>query len=157
MAEPEGPGVSDNLYALIVYLHVSSNRDLLEAIATQELSFSEVQLLEHLRSGRRRPTIQQVASVLHVTKGGASRIVDRLARRGLVKRETDDHSYRFKRVIITERGEQAIATIHAARLADVIAFTNQLDDDELHQLGPALERLLERDQIAAYRPPPLAA
>jgi DNA-binding MarR family transcriptional regulator len=157
MAEGAQPDLSSDLYALVVYLHASCNRDLLDAIAHEQLSFSQLQLLERLRSGRRRPTITQAAAMMHVSQAAASRNVDGLARRGLVLREVDDDNFRTKRLVITERGEQAIARLHAVRLAQIDTFTAQLAPDERDQLRATLTKLLEREQIAAYRPQPAAA
>lgn len=155
--DDEAPGVTHNLYALVAYLHTSANRDLLDAIAVAQLSFSQLQLLEQLRGRRRRPTVRQSASLMHVSRPAASRMIDQLARRGLVLRETDEKDYRSKRVMITDKGEAAIAALHRARLDEIAAFTELLDPDELAELEPALERILQREQIAAHRPAPLAA
>jgi DNA-binding MarR family transcriptional regulator len=156
-ATDEPATITEDLYALVVYLHVSCNRDLLTAIGREELSFNQLQLLERLRAGRRRPTITQAASILHVTIAAASRMVDSLARRGLVHRETDDDNYRAKRIVITDRGEQVIARLHAARLDGVAAFTERLKAGERDQLHAALRPVLEREHITAYHPPAAAA
>lgn len=149
--------ITEDLYALVVYLHVSCNRDLLTAIGREELSFNQLQLLERLRAGRRRPTITQAASILHVTIAAASRMVDGLARRGLVRRETDDDNYRAKRITITDRGEEVIGRLHAARLEGVLNFTERLKPGERDKLHAALRPVLEREQIVTYRPPAAAA
>ncbi|HWD76337.1 MAG TPA: MarR family transcriptional regulator [Solirubrobacteraceae bacterium] len=146
--------VSSDLYALVVYLHASANRDLFAAIGTLELSFSQLKLLERLRGGRRTPTIKQAAALMHVSLPAASRITDSLARRGLVRRETDDRDFRAKRILITPRGEQAIAQLHAARHEEIIAFCDQLDVDEREQLAAALRPVVDHEQIAVYRPAP---
>lgn len=159
MAEPprEPPDVAGDLYALVVYLHASCNRDLLDAIAHEQLSFSQLLLLDRLRGGRKAPTIRQAAALMHVTPTGASRIIDGLAARKMVLRETDDDDFRVKRVKITERGEQAIARLHACRLERMQQFAGELDAGELDALTGALDRLLTREQIAAYRPAAIAA
>lgn len=154
MPENGASDVSEDLYALVVYLHVTCNRDLLDAIIREQLSLSQLRLLEELRRGR-RPTIQQAATMLHVSRGGASRIVDALARRGLVARERNDNDYRSRRVQITERGSEVVARLHAARMNKAIAFTDLLTADEREQLHQALKPI--RDRIAPYRPAPTPA
>jgi DNA-binding MarR family transcriptional regulator len=146
-------GVAGDLYALVVYLHASANRDLLDNVAREQLSFSQLMLLERLRGGRRRPTMRQVASYLNVSPAGASRIVDELARRGLVRREKDERDFRAKRVLITDRGEDVITRLHAARLERIATFAlDELDDEQRDRFARALAPLVERERIAACRP-----
>lgn len=151
------PKLEDDLYALVVYLHASCNRDLLEAIGREQVPFSGLILLERLRGGHRRPTVRQAAAIMHVSAAGASRILDRLAREGLVRREADDEDYRARRILITDRGEGLVGRLHAARREQIRTFAEQLDVDERGDLAAALERLCRRDAIAALRPAELAA
>lgn len=157
MADEQAPDLTSDLYALVVYLHASCNRDLLDAIAEEQLSFSQLQLLERLRTGRLRPTVRQAAALMHVSPAGASRIVDNLARRKLIRREQDDDDFRAKRIAITEQGEHAIARLHAARLEQIDTFAGDLAPDERAYLQVTLNKLLERESIAACRPQPAAA
>lgn len=152
MADDTIEGMHADLYALIVYLHADSNRDLLTGIVREELSINQLRLLDRLRGGRRHPTIANAAQMLHVTVAAASRIVDGLARKDLVRRESDESDYRAKRIVITEKGERVVNRLHAARLEHVERFTDELDDDERKQLRGALTVLLEREPIAACRP-----
>src|SRR4051794_255858 len=98
-APAPAPDVGVELYALVTYLHSSAHRDLLNAIAAEQLTFNQLQLLDYLRR-RHRPTLAQAAAVMHVTKGSASRAVEQLARRGLVRREPDERDNRAKRLVI---------------------------------------------------------
>lgn len=137
---------------MVVYLHADTNRDLLEGIVREQLSISQLILLEQLRGHHIRPTMRQAAALMRVSQAGASRIVAGLAERGLVTRAGDDHDYRAKRIAITARGEQVVASMHAARLEHVETFVGELDPDERRQLRATLQELLKREQIAAYRP-----
>lgn len=157
MADDPERDLTSDLYALVVYLHVSCNRDFLDALTHGQVSISQLQLLERLRGGRRKPTVRQAAAMMHVTPAGASRITNALAQRGLVRREIDDDDFRAKRIVITERGELAIAQLHAARLQQIDTFIAELEPGERDQLRATLDQLLEREQIAAYRPQPAAA
>lgn len=146
--------LADDLYAFHSYLNVHANADLLDAIQREQLSFTQLRLLERLRGGRRRPTIRQAAATMYVTPAGASRIIDSLAQRGLIRRDVDDDDFRSKRIIITDRGEQAIARLHAVRRDHVHTFVRGLDADELEQLRAAMRPMLAREPIAACRPQP---
>lgn len=149
----DGPTLDEQLYAFVLYLHASCNRDLLEAIIRERIGFSALILLERLRGGHRRPTIRQAAALMHVSTSGASRIVDALAREGLVTRESDDDDYRSKRILITERGEEVVGRLHAIRREQIRSFAEQLDDEE----RAGLERVCRRPEIAALLPSTIAA
>lgn len=157
MADDEAPDLTGDLYALVVYLHASCNRDLLDAIGREQLSYNQLQLLDQLRGGRRRPTVRQAAAMIHLTPQGASRLADHLAQEGLIQRELDDDDYRAKRLVITEKGERVIARLHAARLDVIANFAEQLPADEAESLHAGLRPLLEHDHIAAFRPQEAAA
>lgn len=158
MAPKPAPDVTHNLAALVTYLNAHAHRDLLDAIAVEELSFNQLQLLGRLRDNRSyRPTLQQAAGIMRVRKSSASVFVEQLARRGLVTREPDERDRRAKRIVITDRGREVITRLHRARLAHVQAFAAALDDDERKVLHEALAKVAERDEIAACRPLPKAA
>lgn len=153
--EPEEPvDITEDLYALVHYLHVDCHQDLLDAIAREQLSFSQLQLLERLRRGGYHPTIRQAAALMHISVGAASRGVEALAQRGLVRREGHERDERAKRVVITDRGAEVITRLHAARLDGVAAVNESLTDPERRQLRKALEPLRERTDPYRPKPPP---
>jgi DNA-binding MarR family transcriptional regulator len=149
-AQPK-PSLAADLYGLVTYLHVASNHDLLEAIRHEELTLSQLQLLERIRDGR-QPTIQQAATIMQLGVHQASRSVNSLAQRGLVRREPSQHDYRSKRVQITPRGQDVLRRLHAARMPPLVAFTRTLDPAERKRLEAALRPLATRADIAPYRP-----
>lgn len=142
----------EDLYALIVWAHSSCNRDLIHAVGELELSFNQLLLLEELRGRRRPPRIDEIAAMLNITKSGAGRVVDELARRGLVDREPDERDFRIRRVTITARGEETVLQLHHARLHGLERLARELDVDDKEAIVDALDILLERDDIAACRP-----
>lgn len=153
MPRPQTPSkVTRELYALVVYLHASANRDLLTAIAREELTFTQLALLDRLRGGRAKPTVRQAASMLDVSQPAASRLVHQLAVRGLVQREADERDTRVKRIAITDRGEAVIVRLHACRIEHVERFTHGLTVAQRQQLEQALADVTAREEIAAYRP-----
>jgi len=146
----------ENLYALIVYLHASANRDLIEQLIAEQINYSQLTLLELLRGGHRRPTIRETAAILHMTAAGASRTAAALAKRGLITREPDETDYRGRRLMITTAGERTILRLHQARYRPIEQLRDLLDTEELEQLAAALERVTKRPAIAACRLPAAA-
>jgi DNA-binding MarR family transcriptional regulator len=145
------PDLAGELHALVSYLHASCNRDLFDAIAIEELSFSQLQLLDRLRGSQRRPTVRQCATLMRLCPPSGSRSVEHLARRGFVLREPDESDARVKRVAITEEGAAVITRLHAARRDQIATFTGELEEDERRALSELLSRLLRREEIAACR------
>ncbi|HEY3756732.1 MAG TPA: MarR family winged helix-turn-helix transcriptional regulator [Opitutaceae bacterium] len=76
------------------------------------------------------PTISLLAERLQMRHNSAVGLVDRLSRRGLLRREADQKDHRCVRLRLTAAGNQIIARLSRAHLA------------ELQSVGPALRRRL---------------
>jgi MarR family transcriptional regulator, transcriptional regulator for hemolysin len=154
--QPPRFALHDDLYALVVYLHAGSNRDLWDSLAADRLSISQAKLLDRLRAGR-RPTVGQAARLIGVTSPSMVRMVQDLAERGYVRREHDEGDKRTTRIIITDRGDEAIQHLHAARLAQIVQFTDELDVAEQAEWSACLAPAMARQEISQFRPVPLPA
>lgn len=148
MPVTERSDLAKHLHQLVTYLHTTANRDLLEQIREESLSFQRIQLLERLRGGRVRPTVTQCARIMHVSETGASRMIDELAGRGLVKRVPDETDSRARRVQLTDAGQQVLVRLHAARMPAIRDFTATLSDSQAVELEHAIAHALHDDQIA---------
>ena len=154
-APPAGDVLATDLYALIVFLHKNCNSDLFEAVGALELSLSQIKLLHHLEDQPRELSLKEAAELVHVSMPAASRMVDDLVRRGFAQRREDEDDRRMKRVCLTDGGRTAIRRLNAARLSGLEQFVDDLTTPEKESLAQALQRLLEREDIAACRPEPL--
>ena len=76
-------------------------------------------------------SIRELAEHLHVKHHSAVGLVDRLARRGLVRRQPSATDRRQVEIRLTARGEALLRRISAAHL------------EELRQIRPELRRILE--------------
>jgi DNA-binding MarR family transcriptional regulator len=145
--------LAGDLYALIVHLHKNCNADLFEAIGALELTLTQIKLLHHLEDqSPRELTLKEAAELVHVSLPAASRMVDDLVRRGFAQRREDLEDRRMKRVCLTDDGRAVIRRLNAARLSGLVDFTNGLTATEQDALANALQRLLDRPDIAACRP-----
>jgi DNA-binding MarR family transcriptional regulator len=106
------------------------------------LSSSRVKLLLLLSdSGARRLRPADLAERAGLSRATVTRLIDGLARDGLVARRADAEDGRAKRVELTAGGRrllQRIAPRHARRLE---ALTRHLTEDDRRQLRRLLERL----------------
>ncbi|HOW85748.1 MAG TPA: MarR family transcriptional regulator [Candidatus Aminicenantes bacterium] len=111
------------------------------------LSFMEYQALAEIQRSEDCP-IQGVAKAIGFTKSGATRIVDRLERKGHVRKRRSPVDGRVCCVALTRRGKDATAAImrsYAAYLGDVL---KELDVRSAKRIAGSLESLI----AAARRP-----
>jgi DNA-binding MarR family transcriptional regulator len=149
---PAGASLAADLYALVVHLHKNCNSDLFEAVGALDLSLTQIKLLHHLEDAERELTLKEAAELVHVSLPAASRMVDDLVRRDFVGRHEDVADRRMKRVSITAAGRAVIRRLNAARLAGLEQFADSLSEAERTALADALDRLLQRADVAACRP-----
>ena len=140
------PGSDAKLIALSSRLAALSelHRGLMEdALRELEMNQAEEQVIGLLRSGV-ADTPGELSRLMWQTPAGMTRTLDRLERRGLVKRDADDADRRRVRIRLTARG-QRIAERRDDLEADALesAFGGA-DKAELERLRQALDRLIER-------------
>lgn len=156
LTEEELDELAGDLYGFVHTLHAQSRRDLLDAIAREQLSFSQLMLLDRLEAGA-RPTVQQAAQMIHVSQPGASRLIASLARRGLVRRESDERDFRSRRLMITDRGRESLQRLHACRMETIANFASSLHEDQRAELQAAIRDTVHEDELARHRPPAMPA
>ncbi len=108
-----------------------------------ELSFNEYDVLFNLsRQEGRRSRLRDLNRHLLLTQPSVSRLVDRLASRGLVSKEGDPGDGRGTIVCLTETGHEAFRRV-AVRHAESIyrRVGSALTDEELVQLTALTEKL----------------
>ena len=118
------------------------------AIATVglELTFAQWRVLVVVGESADGATVTEIASRLGAEISPVSRLVTRLARRGLVDARKDGQDRRVTRVTITDDGLEIRETVLARRremLADVLGEAGPLAPDveaALGRIGSAFER-----------------
>jgi DNA-binding MarR family transcriptional regulator len=123
----------------------------IRAIDESGLTFTQMKVLltlagEQVDAGA--PPLKLVAEKLELSLAAASRAVDDLVRKGLAVRTEDEHDRRLRRLAATAAGRQLADRVLAARLEGLGNFAASLSEEERGALEPALELLLERDEIA---------
>ena len=99
-------------------------------------SYEVLMLLGDAPRGRRRVSELSAATLLSVS--GMSRMVDRLAREGLVVKESCEDDGRGAEVALTPSGRGRLRAARASHLAGVRReFLSRLDDAALRALGRA--------------------
>ena len=107
------------------------------------LSLAEYELLIRLVGGGPH-RMHELADLLMVTKGGVSKLVDRLVRRDLVERSDDPDDRRVVMASATDAGREAIAAaVPTFRAALRAHLGDHLDDGQISALRDAFRSLLE--------------
>lgn len=97
---------------------------------------------------RRRMRITELSSATLLSVSGVSRLVDRLAREGLVAREACEDDGRGAEVALTAMGRGRLRAARASHLAGIrVEFLSRFDDDELRTMAGFWRRL--EDSTAA--------
>ena len=112
------------------------------ADAGEEVTLTQYRSLVVLAS-RGPQSIAALAEALAVTPPTASRLCDRLVRKGLVRRRTDRHDRRQVRVALTETGRRLIDTVTAHRREEIAVLLSSIPAQDRPGLVAALRRLAE--------------
>jgi DNA-binding MarR family transcriptional regulator len=125
---------------------VTVMRQLNSEFPTPEISLVEYDVLFNLtRQPDRALRIRDLVEDLLITQPSVSRLVDRLAARGLITKCTDPKDARGVVVAITEEGFtlfRRVAVAHMKSISDHVG--SALDEDELEQLEALCDKLRKR-------------
>ncbi len=91
----------------------------------------------------KRLRMAELADRTLLSRSGMTRLVDRLERDGLLRRDTCSSDARGCFAVLTERGEAVLAEARATHLAGVRRrFLDHLDDEDIASLGIAFNKVL---------------
>lgn len=92
--------------------------------------------------------IGDLAEALRVTVGGTSKLVDRIERAGLIRREPDPDDRRASRVALTEPGRRALAAAVRTYEAELAGTLDpELNEEEQRTMHDLVTRLLTATSI----------
>jgi DNA-binding MarR family transcriptional regulator len=113
--------------------------------ASGGLSLAEHEVLVRLaQAPARRLRMFDLASLLLLSKSGATRLVDRLERRGFVARRMSPQDRRVVLATLTDEGQQTYERARPVVAAAIEEYFSQhLTDDDVTDLRVALRKLLE--------------
>jgi DNA-binding MarR family transcriptional regulator len=125
-------------------VHTALVRELdAELDAAHGLPLSSYDVLIYLRAAPdRRLRMAELADSVLLSRSGVTRLVDRLEREGLIKRDacTDDGRGLF--AVLTDKGEELLSRARPTHLAGVRRrFLEHFDADELETLARYWERV----------------
>ena len=127
------------------HVFASAVRDILEQrlldqVAGGQVTVSQVKLLK-LVAMSNGYTLGDVASFLDVSNAAASKAVDRLVRRNLLKRTDDEKDRRTMHLSLTQSGECLLGAYESARRLKLEKIFAQFPRAELERTGELLDRI----------------
>jgi DNA-binding MarR family transcriptional regulator len=112
-----------------------------QVAAAHELSLTQLRVLAILRD--HEPKMAELASHLGLERSSVSGLIDRAARRGLVRRDASGDDGRAVRLRLTGEGRR-LADLLTGEIGDLIApMTGRLSPADRKRLSGLLDRLLE--------------
>ena len=108
------------------------------------LPLSSYEVLIYLRvAPGKRLRMAELADRTLLSRSGMTRLVDRLERDGLLRRDTCSSDARGCFAVLTDRGEEILAGARATHLSGVRRrFLAHLDADDIAALGTAFNKVL---------------
>ncbi len=138
-------GIQDVEHTINLFTAVMSrvfNEKLLKEKFSQEVSAAQVEALRFINL-HDRPEIGQIAWGLKISYPAATRIVDRLVRKGLARRENDSADRRLKRVALLAKGRGFINEINQARTAWLSSVINRMEEESRTALLQGMKSFIE--------------
>ena len=138
MKRPVEAELAEALEAVMFRLVCGQAEADLAAIATADLSMSQLRCLLALAAQNQAVPIHTLAEHLGLTLATAGRAVDRLVACGLVTRREDPGDRRVRRVALSAEGRRVITGIDESRRRALLAFARSLPGAQAAQLLAAL-------------------
>ncbi len=134
------------MYDTVVDAVATASR-VLVAMATRSLADAgeEVTLTQYrslvVLASRGPQGVASLAELVAVTPPTASKLVDRLLRKGLVRRRTDRHDRRQVRIGLTEAGRQLIDVVTEHRRLEIASLLKSIPINEQLSMAKGLQKL----------------
>lgn len=130
----------DEAFQLFGRLVARSDPGRLEVWADQGLTMTQLRVLFMLRA-EDGLSAGALADSLRVTPSTLTRIMDRLVRHNLVRRESDDEDRRLVRHCLTKDGQRMVEEVERTGRARMNEILSRLDAGQLERLVLALRDL----------------
>jgi DNA-binding MarR family transcriptional regulator len=139
-AEPNLETVVDAVVTASRVLVAMAARSL--ADAGEEITLTQYRSLVVLAS-RGPQGLASLAEAVAVTPPTTSRLVDRLLRKGLVRRRTDRHDRRQVRIGLTDAGRQLIDVVTEHRRQEIATLLKAIPVNEQRSMAKGLQMLAQ--------------
>ena len=140
MSVPNSTTSGVHLWLLLMKAHRALQKYALRSISGSGLCFSDFAVLEVLLHKGPLP-VNTVGTIVSLTSGPATAAIDRLEKKGLVRRAADSEDRRARIVHLTEKGKTLISAAFRQHEADMETLTSQLSAADKSTLSGLLKKL----------------
>jgi DNA-binding MarR family transcriptional regulator len=110
-------------------------------------------LVQLVEAPDRQLRMSELAERVLLSRSGLTRLVDRMEREGLVRREPCEDDARGLYTVLTDAGYDRLRGASGTHLRGVLEHgTGRLDDAEAHELADLLARIADDQQVPPPRP-----
>jgi len=128
------------------HLSDTLGRELQQAVGISPVFFDVLIHVAAAPGGRL--TMSQLSAEVALTKGGVTRLVDRMVGAGLVDRENSSKDRRSIQVVLTTAGREALTQAIAVHIESIERHLfAPLNDDDRASLVVALTKILGRERV----------
>lgn len=148
---PEGRESAARLGALLHHVFLYDRGNQLRVIEETGLSMTQCKALLELGGlggDAQAWQVSDLAELFGVSVPSMSRAVDALVKAKLATRVEDPDDRRVRRVKITAKGKDLVATLVTVRMTGIEAFVTTLTAAQRRKLDAAVDSLMDRDDIA---------
>lgn len=140
---PPAATQSETRAALLAYLDALALAEPIQAQLWQRarLTLTQASVLRNLRSGPQ--TAGRLGELAGLSAASTSKLVDRLERRGLVRRARDAHDRRLVEVHLEPAGERLLGEVRVFKGSDLHHAIEAMSAEERRRLTTSLTRLVE--------------
>ncbi len=110
----------------------------------EDFSLLEFKALRHIAAQTCCP-VQSVGQSLNITKSGATRLVSRLEKRGLIERKSCSEDARIRLLSITPSGREcmdSVSQFQKRRIASMLEHIEGVDREDVHTVLRALAKAI---------------
>jgi len=141
--------VSDEGFKL--WILINQVRHMLGMMRTNEISHLEITPIQAtammcIKTSKHAPTVAELSRWLICKPPTTTRLLDRMEKAGLIKRERDGKNHKLMRAYVTQKGEDVFEkVIYSKAVRD--AF-HVLNSDERAQLYDSLEKIKKQIEVS---------
>lgn len=150
--------VLDALEQFFGHIQCGASNAGLDMLMDIDLSFSQAKSLLVLSQHQGSIPIHEIAESLRLSVGATGRNVEQLVQHGLVDRQEDDADRRIKRISLTGKGRELIASFQSHQRENVLQFVESLPQEDSDRLLAALRPIIDRfggpPRSTSAAPPP---
>ncbi|HHW67719.1 MAG: hypothetical protein PWP07_231 [Epulopiscium sp.] len=117
-------------YLTQIITNISENQSsiLREGHLNYKLSPNEMRIIEIVGSSQKPKMMKDIAEIMSMTKGGMTFLIDKLEKKGIVRRKQNDFDRRVLHIELTEEGQRIYKEYNRSKYAVLYKWVEDMND-----------------------------